>query len=71
MIKYTITVECEDDFDKQAILDAVKNKLAIDQLYDEVFRPIIKYSENELEVDAYEIVWNSVRDYLENNDVKY
>lgn len=71
MIKYTITVECEDDFDREAITDAVKNKLVIEQLYDEVFRPVIKYSENDNEVAAYESVWESVKQYLENNNVKF
>lgn len=71
MIKYTITTECEDDFDREAITDAVKNKLAIERLYDEVFRPVIKYSEDEGEVSAYETVWNNVKDYLEQNNVKF
>ena len=71
MIKYTITSECEDDFDKEAILDAVKNKLALEQLYNDVFRPVIKYSEDAGEVAAYETVWENVKQYLENNDVKF
>jgi len=71
MIKYTITMECEDDFDKAAILDAVKNKLTLMQLYDEVFRPILKYSEDDNEVAAYEKVWDHLKDYLEQNDVKF
>jgi cytochrome c556 len=71
MIKYTITAECEDDFDREAITDAVKNKLVIEQLYDEVFRPVIKYSEDAGEVAAYETVWENVKEYLENNNVRF
>lgn len=71
MIKYTITAECEDDFDKEAITDAVKNKLTLEQLYDEVFRPVIKYNEDEKIVAAFETVWEDVKDYLEQNNVKY
>jgi hypothetical protein len=71
MIKYTITVECEDDFDREAITDAVKNKLVIEQLYDEVFRPVIKYGENEDLAIAYSEVWEKVKEYLEQNNVKY
>lgn len=71
MIKYTITAECEDDFDRAAITDAVKNKLVIEQLYDEVFRNVIKYSEDSKLVEAYETVWETVKGYLEQNDVKY
>lgn len=71
MITYTITAQCVDDFDAQAIVDAVKNKLALEQLYNDVFRPVIKYSEDAGEVAAYETVWNNVKQYLENNDVKF
>jgi hypothetical protein len=70
MIKYTITAECEDEFDKNAILDAVKNKLAIEQLYDEVFRPVIKYSDDPDKINSYTEVWEKVYKYLEDSDVK-
>jgi plasmid replication initiation protein len=71
MIKYTITTECEDEFEISAITNAVKNKLALSELYTEVFRPVIKYSEDEKLVESYEIVWKRVVEYLEENDVKY
>lgn len=70
MIKYTITVECEDDFDREAITDAVKNKLVIEQLYEEVFRSVIKYGDDK-DSKIFEKVWVCVKDYLEANNVKF
>jgi hypothetical protein len=55
-MKYRITVETDDDFERCAIIDAVRNKLLIDQVYDVVFRPVIKYGEDKKEIKAYEMV---------------
>lgn len=71
MIKYTITTECEDEFDKDAILNAVKNKLALEQLYNEVFRPVIKYSEDQTKIDSYTEVWDNIAAYLETSNVRF
>jgi len=64
-MKYRITVETEDEFERQAIINAVKNKVLIDGLYDEVFRPVIKYGDNEEEIEWFIKVWEKVSDYLE------
>lgn len=65
MIKYTIIVKCEDREDLKAITNAEKNQLKLDCLYDEVFRPVIKYGENKEEVEAFEKVWEKLNDYLQ------
>lgn len=65
-MKYNITIECEDDFEVEAITNAVKNKLILDGIYDDVFRPIIKYSEDEKEVEAFEKVWSKLSEYLKD-----
>ena len=70
MMKYTITIECEDEFDISAITNATKNKLTLEELYDEVFRPVLKYSDDDKLVEAYRIVWERVSAYLEEKDVK-
>jgi hypothetical protein len=66
-MKYTITVETEDEFERIAIINAVKNKLLIDELYNEVFRPVIKYSEDEKEIEYFLKVWEKVSEYLYDN----
>jgi hypothetical protein len=71
VIKCTIIVECDDKFDEEAIIDAMKNKLTLENMYTEVFRPVIKYSEDDQLVTAYETVWNNLKEYLENNNVKF
>jgi hypothetical protein len=63
-MKYTITIETEEEFERQAICDAVKNKLLLESIYDDVFRPVIKYSEDEKEVEAYTKVWEVLNEYL-------
>lgn len=64
-MKIKFEIEPEDEFEQKAIVDAVKNKLLIDGIYDEVFRPVIKYGEDEEKIKAYRMVWDAVRDYLE------
>ena len=61
-MKYLMTLECEDDFDRQAVIDCVKNKLTLDCLYTDVFRPKIKYGEDQN--TTWQIVWEEVGRYL-------
>lgn len=65
IMKYRIIVETEDEFERMAIINAVKNKLLVDELYNDVFRPVIKYGEDEEEIEWYMKVWEKVSDYLE------
>ena len=65
MIQYQIVAICEDEFDRDAFINAVKYKLKLDKIYNDVFRPIIKYSENKKEVQAYTMVWEKLSEYLE------
>lgn len=65
-MKYTITIETEDQFEKEAIIEAVKNKLLIEQLYDDVFRPVIKYGNDEVEIENYVKIWGKIHAYLNN-----
>jgi len=64
-MKIKMLITCEDDFEKQAVIDCVKNKLKLESIYDDVFRPVIKYSEDEKLVEAYSLVWNFLAEYLE------
>lgn len=63
-MKMRIEIDVEDRFEKEAILDAVKNKLKLESVYDEVFRRVIKYSQDEKEVEAYSLVWEKLNEYL-------
>jgi len=64
-MKYEITVRTDDEFERDAIMQAVGNKLKLEGLYDEVFRRVIKYGQDEKEIEAYEMVWKKVTEYLE------
>jgi hypothetical protein len=55
----------EDQEDKQAVINAVKNSIKLSQMYDDVFRKHIKYESDK--ADAFEIVWEELSEYLEDN----
>lgn len=72
-MKYIITIEPgEPDYEKDehnledidALLNASKNKRLIDEMYDQVFRPVIRYSNDEIMKDKFETVWEKVWEYL-------
>ena len=63
-MKIKMIITCEDDFEKQAVIDCVKNKLKLESIYADVFRPIIKYNDDDELVKAYSLVWESLANYL-------
>ncbi len=52
----------------KAILHAEINQAKIDELYDEVFRPVIKYGEDEAQLKFYEEVWEKVSEHFNLGD---
>jgi predicted kinase len=64
-MKYRMVITCDSEEELEAITYAMKNKAKVDCMYDDVFRPIIKYSENEREVKAFRLVWETLKDYLD------
>jgi hypothetical protein len=62
-MKFLITLECEDEFDRQAVIDCVKNKITIESLYSDVFRPKIKYGEDQQ--TTWQQVWEEVERYID------
>jgi len=58
----------EDKEEFEATVKAMDYKVFADTIYDDVFRPILKYGsgveENKLDVDTVEYLWNKVRDKL-------
>lgn len=62
-MKYLMTLDCEDEFDRQAVIDCVKNKLTIESLYSDVFRPKIKYGEDQQ--TTWQNVWEELDRYLD------
>ena len=64
-MKQIIISFCEDEEDKEAVINAVKNSIKLLQIYDSVFRPVLKYSDNKNDTDAYQQVWDKLQEYLE------
>lgn len=62
-MKYLMTLECEDEFDRQAVIDCVKNKLTIESLYSDVFRPKIKYGEDQQ--TTWQQAWEEIERYMD------
>lgn len=66
-MKYTITIECEDEEELKVITNARKNSQIVGELYWNVFRNRIKHG-NEEESKMYETVWEKVNEYIEENE---
>ncbi len=66
-MKYTITIECEDEEELKVITNARKNSQIVGELYWNVFRNRIKHG-NEEESKMYETVWEKVNDYIEERE---
>ena len=66
-MKHTLTIETDNEEELKPYLNAVKNQMKIDELHSDVFRNVFKYSEDEEEVRAYEIVWEKLRGYFYEN----
>lgn len=62
-MKFLITLECEDEFDRQAAIDCVKNKLTVESIYSDVFRPKIKYGEDQN--TSWQKVWEELERYID------
>jgi hypothetical protein len=71
-MKAKIEIEISEDHDLEYELTALANrykyKRFFDDLYDEVFRPVIKYSDDESEIDAFDDVWDKVREFRSKFD---
>jgi hypothetical protein len=65
-MKTKITLETDDREELDAILNRDKYKLFHDELYDEVFRKVIRYSEDQKLVSCYERVWKEIYEYQSN-----
>lgn len=66
-MKYIIQVECEDEDELKIITNARKNSRIVGELYWNVFRNRIKHG-NQEESKMYEIVWEKVNEYIEENE---
>jgi hypothetical protein len=61
-ITFTITNEDPHEFEflKTAHCNASKNQLFIDCLYQDYFRQVIKYSEDESKIKIYQELWDKI-----------
>lgn len=68
-IKYTL--EADNEFDsslreqQKALQNAFINELKINSLYSEVFRKIIKYSDDEVLVENAQKIWQSIVEHFD------
>ena len=63
--KITIEIDHENDdanYEITAINDRHKNKMFVDDLYNQVFRPEIKYKNSR----RYQDVWNKIAIYMQD-----
>ena len=67
-MKFKIVIECEDEEELEIIKSAKTNYFILQGLYDEVFRPVIKYSESGELIELYEDVWARVNRYIEESE---
>jgi hypothetical protein len=65
-VSFKITDNDDDDFQwlLGAYANAEKNQVFIDTFYQEFFRPVIKYGEDETKVKIYEELWQRIQDEL-------
>jgi hypothetical protein len=63
-MKTKITLKTNDNEEIDAIINRHKYKQFHDELYDEVFRKVIRYSEDEKLVSCYERVWKEIYEHM-------
>lgn len=57
--------ECDDyQYEIDALTERYKNKIIVETLYDEVFRPVIKYSDDEKQYECYSEIWEKIHDFI-------
>ena len=66
-MKYSITIECEDEEELKIITNARKTSRIVGELYWNVFRNRIKHG-NQEESKMYETVWEKVNAYIEERE---
>lgn len=66
-MKFTITIQCEDEEELKIITNARKTSRIVGELYWNVFRNKIKHGNAE-ESEMYETVWGKVNEYIEENE---
>lgn len=66
-MKFTITIQCEDEEELKVITNARKNSQIVGELYWNVFRNKIKHGNAE-ESKMYEAVWEKVNEYIEEKE---
>jgi hypothetical protein len=56
-----------DDYEECKYLNNfLENGIIVETLYDQVFRPVIKYSDDDLEIKYYEEIWEKISQHIES-----
>lgn len=67
-IKITFTLD-KDHEDYEHELEVMNQRYVnyriVKDLYGEVFRPVLKYSSNEAEIEAFDKVWEQVQKFID------
>ena len=63
-MKQRLIIEKESVQEMLPYIYAEINALRIDTLYDECFRSVIKYSDNQIQANFYEEVWKKVYEHF-------
>jgi hypothetical protein len=54
------------EYELEVMTERYNNSKIVTDLYDTVFRPIIKYSQNQNEIKAFEKVWEEVYKFMQD-----
>lgn len=63
--KIIFEIEEDEELEVRSLLSAKKNQIAIDSLYDEVIRPVIKYNLNDDLVNTYQDLWDKLQKHFD------
>lgn len=69
-VKLILELSENDDihYETECFLNRYKNSDIVNNIYDKVFRRVIKYSEDKKKVDIYEEVWEKVYRFINENN---
>ena len=67
-MKYTVTIEIEENLEEELSLLAKRHRYQEfhDDLYDKVFRPVIKYGTDEKEIECFHKILEAIQQFSED-----
>ena len=66
-VNFTIERDHPDyEYELEIMTERYNNSKIVTDLYDTVFRPVIRYSQDENEINAFERVWEEVYKFMQD-----